>query len=403
MFLNQSGRRDEAMQVLRELATSDAEPTERAWALSGLGAVYNDLGRCAEAMPLLERARRLDPNLPNALNNLGIAHFCLGRGQEAFDLREQAVELVRLGRASGQDRAKERRAWRPTELWLAQVLGDYRRQLRLIEQQELDGENVLARRAFVLAVMRDVTGSMRLLSQHRPAAPTDAQRRSYWLARYQQAAALDLWPAAATYRARAQAACARQGARCVVPARTQGQPYEAAALARAGDAAAAQAMVREMPRDCYNCAWARAIVAEAGGDRASADRWFGEAVRLGPRLSIAYVEWANAKLDRNDAAGALVLFNQALSFGPEQPDAHKGRADALARLGRRREALLGYRAAADRAPRWGALHLEWGIALWHAGRHDQARQKFRTAAGLDLSRRDRLRLRRILAAADRRT
>jgi len=40
------------------------------------------------------------------------------------------------------------------------------------------------------------------------------------------------------------------------------------------------------------------------------------------------------------------------------------------------EAIRRYRDAADRAPRWGALHLAWGRALEARGRRDQAREKY---------------------------
>ncbi|MFN9251653.1 MAG: hypothetical protein ACK58O_11450 [Brevundimonas sp.] len=48
-----------------------------------------------------------------------------------------------------------------------------------------------------------------------------------------------------------------------------------------------------------------------------------------------------------------------------------------------------YADAAERAPRWGALHLAWGDALNRLGRRDEAIAKWRLAAGMDLSARER--------------
>jgi tetratricopeptide (TPR) repeat protein len=61
-------------------------------------------------------------------------------------------------------------------------------------------------------------------------------------------------------------------------------------------------------------------------------------------------------------------------------------------------AIRKYRAAADRAPNWGALHLAWGRALEAQGRRDQARDKYTEAARLDLSAADRAEVVRRLGA-----
>jgi Flp pilus assembly protein TadD len=61
-------------------------------------------------------------------------------------------------------------------------------------------------------------------------------------------------------------------------------------------------------------------------------------------------------------------------------------------------AIRKYRAAAERAPRWGALHLAWGRALEAQGRRDQAREKYTQAARMDLSATDRAEVVRRLGA-----
>ena len=67
-----------------------------------------------------------------------------------------------------------------------------------------------------------------------------------------------------------------------------------------------------------------------------------------------------------------------------------------------RDAERDYRSGADRAPRWGALHLGWARALWRIGRQDEAREKLRLAAGMDLSDADRARLRIMMKRAGER-
>jgi predicted Zn-dependent protease len=71
------------------------------------------------------------------------------------------------------------------------------------------------------------------------------------------------------------------------------------------------------------------------------------------------------------------------------------------RAGRVREAEQLYAMASERAPRWGSLHLAWANALWRVGRPDEARQKLRAAAQMDLTAPDRVLLASMINAASR--
>ena len=51
----------------------------------------------------------------------------------------------------------------------------------------------------------------------------------------------------------------------------------------------------------------------------------------------------------------------------------------------------------ERAPRWGALHLALGRSLAASGRTDEARERWRAAAGMDLNPADRAEVRQRLA------
>ena len=55
--------------------------------------------------------------------------------------------------------------------------------------------------------------------------------------------------------------------------------------------------------------------------------------------------------------------------------------------------------AAERAPRWGLLHMRWAAALWATGDRKQAMSKLSAAGGMDLNDADRRRLRAMLRAA----
>ncbi|WP_426038595.1 hypothetical protein [Brevundimonas sp. DC300-4] len=75
--------------------------------------------------------------------------------------------------------------------------------------------------------------------------------------------------------------------------------------------------------------------------------------------------------------------------------------DALMAQGDERGAIRKIRAAADRAPQWGALHLARGRALEADGKRDEAREKYTEAARMNLAAADRAEMVRRMAAVNR--
>jgi tetratricopeptide (TPR) repeat protein len=219
-------------------------------------------------------------------------------------------------------------------------------------------------------------------------------------ARWQAAAGLDDWPAARTAAeqlikaADSESAAAQVSAVGFITAERQTvyEPWLALAQARTGEVAQAQALIGRSPLDCYLCIRTRAMVAEAAGDRAGADRWFAEAVRQGPSLPYAHLEWAQARLARGDRQGAAAEFGKALALGPRFPDGLEADGEALLASGDPAGAAVKFTAAAQIAPHWGRLHLKWGEALAKMGKLDEARSHLRTAGGLTLSAPDRAEL-----------
>ena len=399
IYIKDHGRAPEALAVLRRLSREDVDDTEKAWALLGVGYLMMETeGRCADAVPVLERSHRLDPTISNSMANMANAYECLGHNQAELDAFRKAVAIDQAAESASKDRDRLRLDPLRGEASIANRTGDYRGEIAAIEKS---GEERFTSRASALARLGDVRGSQEMLRQFAPDPVTDNDRRTYWLSRYRQATAIEDWAAAALFGARSWQLSARRTPDQVANARLNFVPQLAVVRARAGDAAGAEALLRDLPPDCYGCARGRANVAEIRGDRAAADRWFAQAVRLGPRLPFAYQEWGEARLGRGETARALGLFDLALAHGPNYARAIKGRADALAALGRHREAVRSFAEAAERAPRWGALHLDWGIALLRRDDRETARQKLRAASRMDLSARDRGKLERAWAAANR--
>ncbi len=132
-------------------------------------------------------------------------------------------------------------------------------------------------------------------------------------------------------------------------------PQLGLAKMRTGDLAGAQALIAASPTTCYLCVRARGQIAAAAGDKAAADRWFGEAVRQAPELPAAYQDWGEALLTRGDAPRAMAYFTLAHEKGPNWADPLKSEGDTLARRGERSAAVQAYDAALKIAPRWRAL------------------------------------------------
>ena len=167
-------------------------------------------------------------------------------------------------------------------------------------------------------------------------------------------------------------------------------PLAATGLAAGGRLAEAEALIARTPTDCYECVGARGRIAAYRGNAGEARRWLREAIRQGPSIPMAYLDLA--RVPGTDPAAALVLIRETNRRGPGWADPLKAWGDVLRGQRDWRGAAAKYAKAAERAPRWGALNLEWARMLWLSGRHDDARGKFAAAAKMDLSATDRGRL-----------
>jgi tetratricopeptide (TPR) repeat protein len=119
--------------------------------------------------------------------------------------------------------------------------------------------------------------------------------------------------------------------------------------------AGAQALIATTPADCYLCLRARGGIAAQMRDWAAAERWFAEAIRQAPSLPLAYAERGEMRLARDDVAAAIADFTIAHRRSPHFADPLEGWGDALARQGRRRDALAKYDEALKYAPAWPEL------------------------------------------------
>jgi tetratricopeptide (TPR) repeat protein len=250
----------------------------------------------------------------------------------------------------------------------------------------------------ILAAERAPSAAARLLPFQAPADPMAPIAREWLITRGFVAVAAEDWPSLLDAAAQLDAHMAAQRAAGTMVGRGLAWPimFRPLALARLGRQAEAEATAAALPADCYFCLVVRAQVAAAKGDRATAERWFAEAIRQGPFTAYGYAEAGAARLAWGDPDGALAVARAGHKASPRAAGPLEVWGEALLAKGKARDAAARFAAAAPYSPLWGHLHLKWGEALAAQGKTDQARSKWRTAAEMDLSPADRRRVETLL-------
>jgi tetratricopeptide (TPR) repeat protein len=394
LYLSGRGRDDDAHLAAQELARS----SNQLFAGAGFSLTANTDGDRRRALATDLLATRLVPAVmapwmeaASCSEDLGHDEAMLAYARRLLTLRSQDQPRQQQGIGVGFLRST---ALRRIDL----ATGDFGRLVADASPLPMSAAETFAQAATLAALRHDQARAAFELEQldtmgaggARPALET----------RWRVAAGAGDWPAALTAAHQLIAAADRDAAAAQASAvgfvttkrRTVYEPWLALALARTGDIAAAQTLIGQSPLDCYACIRTRALVAEAAGDRADADRWFAEAVRQGPSLPYAHLEWGAVKLARGDLKAAQAELTRAQSLGPKFPDAAEGWGEALLASGDAPGAVAKFIIAAQGAPKWGRLHLKWGEALAKTGRAEQARAQFRMAGGLYLSAPDRAEL-----------
>ena len=407
-WLRTKQRRDDALAVFERLTIS-GERERRAWAFAEWAIISTT------PQEMLERARRaaaLDPKLPLAHVAISAAQTRLGQDEAALKAEQKVVELLEGKRARDYAPWAAVLTLKETRASIAAALGDHGGAARLYAsaaEPTPDQPPVACRQcssgawfqaAMALASNHDPAGAQRMAARGAAILPTYAPVYARFIA-IRNAEAREDWVAVA---AALNDPALQQMVKGSYPGAEERslRPVLAQAYAALGRGAEAQALAAATPRDCYVCVRARAKAAAAAGDARAADRWFTEAARQAPSLPTAHTEWAQARLQRGDARGALELLRVARERGPRSAEVLKLEGDAYARLRDHRTALARYGAAAELAPQWGALHLAWGRSLAAAGQREAARAKYQQAGRLALRPADRQALQRLLAGGQAR-
>lgn len=354
-------RSNERHELLQQL-TRDPSPVERKWAYNGLSYTYRLNGDFRGSIAMAKRALAIDPEMLPGMGNLATALSFLGHDQQAVDiiLRERRTEA-----GDGYDP----RIVAANRCGQMADLGSFTRNPRLIDESascleasrgnyaayaastRLDGNWLRHEPAPLLAFRQPVIAGVSAVDA--AAVEGYQQLRGEMLRGASPALARALDDFVKSSDARASSGSFAAMYRASAP--TQIWPVLAEALALLGRTAEAQALAAKTPRDCFECLRVRGLVAAQAGQPMAAQRWFAEAVRQGPRLPAAYVDWARLLVAHRRFGGAEARFAKAAKLAPNWADPLKYWGDALAAQGKPKEALVKYDAALKLAPRWQEL------------------------------------------------
>lgn len=290
------------------------------------------VGRYAESIPLLERARALNPGSVRALELAGYAYVQADRDADALAAYEEAVRLsprdADLMRNLGLQWMKAGRVPDATQALLAAIeLGDER------------------------ANTRAVLGSALLRQARVPEA----------LEAFAEALAID----PEDRGARMNYAIALSGA----GRRQDAVDQYAEILAREPDQVEAH----------YNLGFVLARMGNLEGAIAA----YEAALELDPDMAQAHVNLGNARSSRGEIARAIEHFRRAVALAPQMVEAQHNLAVLLSRSGRWDEAEPVVRRAVALAPNVASAQLELGRVLSALGKSVEAREALEQAARLD--------------------
>lgn len=359
-FINREpSRRRQAAAILHRLSRSSS-PIDRKWAFNGLAAQARTDGRFREAIAYAQRAIAVDENMLPSYATLALAHQSLGHEQANLDTSRQILR-VRIGDEF--------------DPMVAQTLvctstGIIGGTVPDPDSAREAADCLSVSTSPIGAAQEAIARANHAWFRHEPfnvsvpAFPADTPaetqlRTAFHRLRGQTilGGGPGLAKAFATYNSllteRLKPGPERAGTAALYPAVIR--PLQARALAMLGHHREAQATIAPSPLDCYECLRVRGLIAEGLGRPQAAQRWYAEAVRQGPRLARAYVDWARLLARYRRFGAAERRFKRAAELAPNWGDPLKYWGDLLAAQGRRNEARDKYDAALELAPKWEEL------------------------------------------------
>jgi tetratricopeptide (TPR) repeat protein len=406
VYLNERGDISKALAADKTLAETGA-PSERAWASVGLGNALQRMGRFEEARRAVLRGIQADPGV-------ALPHLILANVEGAMSHEEAALTAAR--EADRQMRGKAGQQFTP--IWrtlgeagakngMFELTGDFRAAAGTAAAAWwLQPVYSLTERAQDLARAHDPVAAAALLSrltrqQTEDAGSIGASAGTIPFTRAEIAVAREDWPGAARElkQAETEARDEAQSTHGDVSDRDMREigagPDLAVVLARLGDGAGADAVLKTLPADCDVCLRAHGRVEALRKHWSAAAHWFAIVSARSPEVPFADDDWGAMLLEKGDYDGAIAKFASAHKKGPHYADPLEYWGEALIARNRSDLALAKFEEAAKYAPNWGRLHLKWAEALLWSGDKAGAQKQFVFARRLDLDSAERAELSRM--------
>lgn len=399
-YLERSDRLVES-QAAALAATQRSDITERAMAWTLYGNMTRRIQGDGPSVFAYERSRAISINAsPGATGNLQSVERLLGHAERAWRLELEAAQATDDNRTRSP--SARRTAILNEQVSRARYLGDAAGGLvaaRALAETQAEG---LSGTVTPASLKSSVSGFLNALHE---VAAAEALAEEIRLVTGRSTPPVGLLARATAREDWASAAAACDGVdaeRAALPdqgvIRYANAATCALARARAGQLVTAEAAIAATPLDCQNCIVVRGQIAELKGQRATADHWFAEAVRMAPSLPQASYEWGKVLAARGDTDRAIAQFKGAVRRGPRYADAIEALGEALLAKGDAPGSIAKFTEAAKLTPRWGRLHLKWGQALARLGKTDEAKVRWQAAKGMDLTPTERAELARAQGA-----
>ena len=366
-----------ATALAQRTALSAPDSRTRAEAYAEWANAANQAGASREAVALSLKARRLAPDwwlpaflLSNQEFNLGHHEAALSYMREAIRLKARDPSIPKTDRDTSFYRS---RAASMTQDWVeqsAQVLAATADPATIAAQgSTLDRTAVSG-----MANSHDILGAEARLQRPQYARPWrgEVELSQRWFARMTTLEMAESWEILAAEPVAAGVLFSRGG-------------LTGLSKVASGDVAGGMAILDTTPADCDPCMLYRARALALTGDVATADRLAATVEARTPSIPMASLVRGRIRLEAGNPTAALVSLREAQRRQPNWADPYRYEGDALARLGRWAEAVAAYEKAFKLAPKWGGLHLKWGLALQKLGQAKAAADHFNLAARLHLT------------------
>jgi hypothetical protein len=351
-----TGNTEGAAAVFRELAISGVA-IDRIWALHGLALTSESIRK---GIAFDQQVLDLDPSFFLSRATMSEANFALGHDELGLSGAEAVIAAEERGTDSGLSHSGNIRIRARSTSDRQEALGDYLGLMAsaaaLADVAEGESNLLGAWRAKIRALiyLHDLAEATNALELLRPAAGSSAA----WmpLLEAQLSAERGDWQAAIVDTERARTVFDALSERYREQAPVYVYPLLAEAYAHAGRDAEADAVLAAIPADAYDGYRARGRVALLRRNYTRGETALIEAVREGPSIPRAYLDWGDLLAAKGDITGALMKYAEANRRGPHWADPLKAWGDLLARQGKTKEALAKYDQALKYAPNWKQLH-----------------------------------------------